>query len=78
MRPRDGTNGERFRRARRRRHAARIDVDQRQMAATARQRERDRAADPARRSGDDGDPVAQLHGGWPAAPKRSTPSSIRL
>ena len=36
-----GANAERFRLARRRGEAGRVDVDQRQMAAAARQRERD-------------------------------------
>ena len=53
------------------------------MSASARWQPRrasasgDGAADAAAGAGDEGDAVAQLHGGAPAAPKRSTPSSTR-
>jgi hypothetical protein len=61
-----GAHAERLGLARSLVEAGGVDVEELEPAAAARERERNAAADAARCAGDDCDPVAQLHGGWPA------------
>ena len=72
-----GANARRLGLCRRRGKARAVDVDEREIAAAARQRQGDAATDAAGCAGDDGDAAAQFHGIVPARPNRSTPSSMR-